>query len=72
MAITRALGLGIAILVLKAFAPAIMTQIENTAVAFLTGAATSAQVAASLASRAEHIQLPDTSQPIKLPRLPER
>lgn len=71
MAISRALGLGIAILVLKAFAPAIMTEIETTAVAFLRGASSSATVAASLASQVEEIELSGTTRQFSLPQAPQ-
>ena len=71
MPISRALGLGLAILVLKALAPAIMTHIESTAIAFLSGAETSAQTATSLAASASSFQLEQSPRRLMLPQAPQ-
>lgn len=52
MAIFKAIGLGILILVLQSLAPAVFSQLEATALAFLKGAEVSATVATSLAASA--------------------
>ncbi|MBU0750175.1 hypothetical protein KKH15_01515 [Patescibacteria group bacterium] len=71
MPISKALGLGLAILVLKALAPAIMTHIESTAIAFLSGAEVSAHAATNLAASAGSFSLPDSSNRLVLPQAPQ-
>ncbi len=69
MAFTKALGLGIAIIVLKVLLPSVLTEIEHTAIAFLTGAQVSAGVATDLAASAGDIRF--SNEPFALPRVPE-
>lgn len=52
MSIFQALGLGVLILILQSLAPAVLTQIESTTLAFLRGAEVSAVAATSLAASA--------------------
>ncbi len=69
MAITRAIGLGVAIIVLKLLLPGVLTEIERTAVAFLRGASTSAEVATGLAASVGSVQI--LNEPFELPRAAE-
>lgn len=69
MAFTKAIGLGVAIIVLKLLLPGVLTEIERTAVAFLKGASTSAEVATQLAASAGSIQI--SNEPFELPRATE-
>lgn len=69
MAFTKAIGLGVAIIVLKLLLPGVLTEIERTAVAFLKGATISAEVATQLAASAGSIQI--SNEPFELPRAPE-
>ncbi|MES2668241.1 MAG: hypothetical protein V4644_00935 [Patescibacteria group bacterium] len=68
MAFTKAIGLGIAIVVLKILLPEVLTEIENTAIAFLKGAQVLASVATDLAASTGHIQF--SNEPFALPRVP--
>ncbi len=52
MAIFKAIGLGILILVLQSLVPTIFSQLEATTLAFLRGAEVSASVATGLAASA--------------------
>ena len=58
MGILPAVGLGLTILILKALVPEIMSHIETTAIAFLTGAEHSAQAASALVASAHSFHLP--------------
>jgi len=69
MAFTKAIGLGIGIIVLKLLLPAVLTEIEHTAIAFLQGAQVSASVATDLAASAGDIRF--INEPFVLPRVPE-
>lgn len=69
MTFTKAIGLGIGIVVLKLLLPAVLTEIEHTAIAFLQGARISATVATDLAASAGSVEL--TNEPFELPRVPE-
>lgn len=69
MAFTKAIGLGIGIVVLKLLLPAVLTEIEHTAIAFLQGAQVSASVATDLAASAGDIRF--SNEPFALPRVPE-
>lgn len=69
MAFTRAIGLGIAIVVLKILLPGVLSEIEHTAIAFLHGAQVSAGVATDLAASAGHVRF--NNEPFALPRVPE-
>ncbi len=69
MAFTKAIGLGIGIIVLKLLLPAVLTEIEHTAIAFLQGAQVSASVATDLAASAGDIRF--NNEPFALPRVPE-
>lgn len=53
MPIFAAIGLGVLILILQWFVPAIWTELEATVIAFLHGARVSADVAASIAATTE-------------------
>ena len=50
MPIVKAVGLGVAILVLKTLTPAVFTQMESTAITFLKSAESGAAAAAAVAS----------------------
>ena len=69
MAFTKALGLGIGIIVLKLLLPGVLSEIEATAIAFLQGAQVSASVATDLAASAGDIRF--SNEPFALPRVPE-
>lgn len=69
MAFTRAIGLGIAIVVLKMLLPGVLTEIEHTAIAFLHGAQVSAGVATDLAASTGDMRF--SNEPFALPRVPE-
>lgn len=69
MAFTKAIGLGIGIIVLKLLLPAVLTEIEQTAIAFLHGARVSATVATDLAASAGSVRF--SNEPFELPRIPE-
>lgn len=69
MTLTKALGLGIAIIVLKLLLPGVLSEIEATAIAFLQGAQVSASVATDLAASAGDIRF--SNEPFVLPRVPE-
>lgn len=69
MGIFNAIGFGILLIVLHLFTPAILSEGEKTAIAFLQGAQVSANVASSIATRAENIQFSNT-QP-NLPQTPQ-
>lgn len=69
MAFTKAIGLGIGIIVLKLLLPGVLSEIEATAIAFLQGAQVSASVATDLAASAGDIQF--SNEPFTLPRVPE-
>jgi len=68
MAITRALGLGVLIIVLKLLAPQVLSEGEAVAVAFLHGALVSTSVATDLAASAADAQI--SNEPFDLPRVP--
>lgn len=68
MAFTKAIGLGIAIVVLKLLLPGVLTEIEHTAIAFLQGAQVSASVATDLAASAGQVRF--NNEPFVLPRVP--
>lgn len=75
MPVFSALGLGIAIIVLKLLVPVVFSHIESTAIAFLSGAETSATIATDLAASAGTIQtrpsfLPSATPPFPLPQAP--
>lgn len=67
MAITRALGLGIGIIVLKLLLPDVLTEMEHVALAFLRGAQVSASVATDLAASAGSARF--SEEPFALPRV---
>lgn len=69
MAITRAIGLGICIIVLKILLPGVLSAIEDTAIAFLAGAQAGATVASSLAASAGSASF--SNEPFELPRAAE-
>ncbi len=69
MAFTKAIGLGIVIIVLKLLLPGVLSEIEATAIAFLRGAQVSASVATDLAASAGDIRF--SNEPFALPRVPE-
>ena len=69
MPLFKAIGLGICIIVLKLLVPQVLSEIENTAIAFLQGAQVSASVAAGLAASAGDIRF--SNEPFELPRLPD-
>lgn len=69
MAFTKAIGLGIGIIVLKLLLPNVLTEIEHTAVAFLRGAQVSAEVATDLAASAGSARI--SNEPFVLPRVPD-
>jgi len=68
MAFTKAIGLGIGIIVLKLLLPGVLSEIETTAIAFLRGAQVSASVATDLAASAGDIRF--SNEPFALPRVP--
>lgn len=63
----KAIGLGVAILVLKLLTPQIFHEIESTVVLTLRGAQTGVSVATDIAASAPHARL---NQSITLPRAP--
>ncbi|MDP2158502.1 MAG: hypothetical protein Q8K68_12435 [Nitrospirota bacterium] len=65
MPITKAIGLGISIIVLKILLPDVLSQIEETAIAFLKGAKISADVATNLTASAQSARF--TSESFTLP-----
>ncbi|HRH55684.1 MAG TPA: hypothetical protein PK609_02355 [Candidatus Paceibacterota bacterium] len=67
MAFTKAIGLGICIIVLKVLLPGVLTEIEHVAIAFLQGARTGAEVATDLAASAGSAQF--SNEPFALPRM---
>jgi len=69
MPILSALGLGLAIIVLKTLTPLIFIEIQKTALLFLRGAQVSAGVATDLAASAGSIRI-NNSPPV-LPRAPQ-
>lgn len=69
MPILSALGLGLAIIVLKTLTPLIFTEIQDTALLFLEGAQISASVATDLAASAGTIRIQNKS--LVLPRAPQ-
>jgi len=66
----QALGLGVAIIVLKLLTPVLFTEIETTAILFLRGAQTSASAATELAASVGTIEV-DNESPLVLPRAPQ-
>ena len=68
MAITKAIGLGIGIIVLKLLLPNVLSEIEQTAIAFLNGAQTGANVASTLAASAGDIRF--SNEPFVLTQAP--
>lgn len=66
----QALGLGVAIIVLKLLTPVLFGEVETTAILFLKGAQTSALVATDLAASVGHIEV-DNESPLVLPRAPQ-
>lgn len=69
MTFSKALGLGIGIIVLKLLLPGVLTAIEQTAIAFLNGALVSANVATQIAASAGSVQI--SNEPFALPRVPD-
>ena len=69
MPFLQALGLGVAIIVLKLLTPVLFTEIEHTAILFLKGAQTSASVATDLAASVGHVEI--SQSPLVLPRAPQ-
>lgn len=53
MPIFAAIGLGVLVLILQWFVPAIWTELEATVIAFLRGARVSAEIATQVAASAE-------------------
>lgn len=69
MAITKALGLGIGIIVLKLLVPEIFSHLEAVIISFLQGAQISATVASDLAASVGSAEL--IHEPFALPTVPE-
>lgn len=69
MAFTKAIGLGVSIVVLKLLLPGVLVEIEHTAIAFLQGAQVSASVATDLAASAGSVRF--SNEPFELPRVPD-
>jgi len=69
MPLLQALGLGVAIIVLKLLTPVLFSEIENTAILFLRGAQTGAYVASELAASAATITVDES--PLVLPKAPQ-
>lgn len=67
MTFSRAIGLGIGIIVLKLLLPEVLSALEQTALAFLNGALVSANVATQLAGSAASVQI--SNEPFELPRV---
>ena len=67
MTFSRAIGLGIGIIVLKLLLPGVLSALELTALAFLNGALVSANVATQIAGSAASVQI--TNEPFELPRV---
>lgn len=68
MSLSRAIGIGVFIIVLKFLAPDVLSEGTDTAVAFLNGAQVSAAVATDLAASAGSIRI--SNEPFQLPVLP--
>ncbi|HYE23413.1 MAG TPA: hypothetical protein VEA92_03150 [Candidatus Paceibacterota bacterium] len=66
----QALGLGVAIIVLKLLTPVLFSEIEATAILFLRGAQTSATAATELAASVGQVRV-DNESPLVLPRAPQ-
>lgn len=69
MAFTQALGLGVAIIVLKLLTPVLFAELETTAILFLDGAQVSAKTATGLAASVGDIHV--VNRPLELPRAPQ-
>ena len=69
MPFLQALGLGVAIIVLKLLTPVLFTEIEETALLFLNGAQVSVGVATDLAASAGSAQI--SNKPLVLPKAPQ-
>ena len=69
MPFTHAVGLGVAIIVLKLLTPELFAEIHTTAVMFLDGAQVSARAATDLAASAGHIEF--NNRPPILPQAPQ-
>jgi len=65
MPIFKAIGLGICIVVLKILLPGVLSEIEDTAIAFLYGARVSAGVATDLAASVGDVRI--INEPFLLP-----
>ena len=74
MAIFKAIGFGILLLILQCFLPAVLHQAEATLLAFLRGAEVSANSATTLVasvgtlSKSETLRLPQTTPGFALPQ----
>lgn len=66
MAVTKAIGLGIAIVVLKILLPGVLTEIERTATTFLRGASTSLEMVSTITASVGSAEI--THEPFELPR----
>lgn len=69
MQFTSALGLGVAILVLKCLTPLIFAEVETTAILMLKGAESSVRAASQLAAVAGTITI--ENHPLALPHAPQ-
>jgi len=69
MPLFQAIGLGVCIIVLKILLPGVLSEIEDTAIAFLQGAQVTAGVATDLAASAGDIRF--NNEPFVLPRVPD-
>ena len=66
----QAIGLGVAIIVLKLLTPVLFSEMETTAILFLKGAQTGARAATELSASVGHVRV-DTESPLVLPRAPQ-
>lgn len=67
MSIVKAVGLGIAILVLKTLVPTVFSQLESTSITFLRSAEIGAQTAGAAAASLHAL---DNERPLTLPQAP--
>lgn len=66
MAITKAIGLGIAIVMLKILLPGVLSEIEHAVIALFRGATTSLEVVTNLTASVGTIEL--SQEPFELPQ----
>lgn len=69
MPLLSALGLGVAIVVLKLLTPVLFNELQDTALLFLEGAQVGASVATDIAASAGSVRI--SNKPLVLPKAPQ-